>query len=90
MFHFRRYGESFPISAEVLDSSFTVPIGKAKVCSKFSGREPLNFVWYFFMDFQEGLLSFGSYWSADRTRRKRYYNYCILQDGWVRASGNVD
>lgn len=25
------YGESFPISAEVLDSSFTVPIGKAKI-----------------------------------------------------------
>ena len=26
-----RYGESFPVSAEVLDSSFTAPIGKAKV-----------------------------------------------------------
>jgi pyruvate/2-oxoglutarate/acetoin dehydrogenase E1 component len=26
------YGESFPISAEVLDSSFALPIGKAKVC----------------------------------------------------------
>uniref|UniRef100_A0ACD6ALP1 Uncharacterized protein n=1 Tax=Avena sativa TaxID=4498 RepID=A0ACD6ALP1_AVESA len=25
------YGESFPISAEILDSSFTVPIGKAKI-----------------------------------------------------------
>ncbi|KAL8103253.1 hypothetical protein AgCh_027704 [Apium graveolens] len=25
------YGESFPISAEVLDSSFCLPIGKAKV-----------------------------------------------------------
>ncbi|CAL9775969.1 unnamed protein product [Musa acuminata subsp. burmannicoides] len=37
------YGESFPISAEVLDSSFCLPIGKAKVyrtrrkiCNKFS------------------------------------------------------
>jgi len=27
-----RYGESFPVSAEVLDSSFCLPIGKAKVC----------------------------------------------------------
>lgn len=26
-----RYGDSFPVSAEVLDSSFTAPIGKAKV-----------------------------------------------------------
>lgn len=26
-----RYGESFPVSAEVLDSSFCLPIGKAKV-----------------------------------------------------------
>jgi pyruvate dehydrogenase E1 component beta subunit len=25
------YGESFPVSAEVLDSSFCLPIGKAKV-----------------------------------------------------------
>lgn len=29
---FCSYGESFPISAEVLDSSFALPIGKAKVC----------------------------------------------------------
>lgn len=28
---FFRYGESFSISAEVLDSSFSLPIGKAKV-----------------------------------------------------------
>ncbi|RWW71974.1 hypothetical protein BHE74_00020257 [Ensete ventricosum] len=28
-----RYGESFPISAEVLDSSFCLPIGKAKYAS---------------------------------------------------------
>ena len=27
-----RYGESFPISDEALDSSFYLPIGKAKVC----------------------------------------------------------
>nr|DAD30468.1 TPA_asm: hypothetical protein HUJ06_009319 [Nelumbo nucifera] len=27
-----RYGESFPVSAEALDSSFCLPIGKAKVC----------------------------------------------------------
>lgn len=27
-----RYGESFPVSDEVLDSSFCLPIGKAKVC----------------------------------------------------------
>jgi pyruvate dehydrogenase E1 component beta subunit len=26
-----RYGESFPVSAESLDSSFCLPIGKAKV-----------------------------------------------------------
>lgn len=26
-----RYGESFPVSQEVLDPSFTLPIGKAKV-----------------------------------------------------------
>ena len=25
------YGESFPVSAEALDSSFCIPIGKAKV-----------------------------------------------------------
>jgi len=28
------YGESFPVSAEVLDSSFCLPIGKAKVCCR--------------------------------------------------------
>lgn len=28
---FSRYGESFPVSAEVFDSSFCLPIGKAKV-----------------------------------------------------------
>ena len=27
-----RYGESFPVSAEAIDSSFCLPIGKAKVC----------------------------------------------------------
>lgn len=32
------YGESFPIKAEVLDSSFSVPIGKAKVCSLAAGK----------------------------------------------------
>jgi pyruvate dehydrogenase E1 component beta subunit len=29
---FCSYGESFPVSAEALDSSFSLPIGKAKVC----------------------------------------------------------
>ena len=29
---FCSYGESFPVSDEVLDSSFCLPIGKAKVC----------------------------------------------------------
>jgi len=28
---FERYGETFPVSPEVLDPSFTLPIGKAKV-----------------------------------------------------------
>ena len=28
-----RYGESFPVSAEALDSSFCLPIGKAKVAN---------------------------------------------------------
>lgn len=30
-----RYGESFPVSEEVLDSSFSIPIGKAKVRGSF-------------------------------------------------------
>jgi pyruvate dehydrogenase E1 component beta subunit len=29
--YFCSYGESFPVSAEVLDSSFCLPIGKAKI-----------------------------------------------------------
>jgi hypothetical protein len=28
---FERYGETFPVSPQVLDPSFTLPIGKAKV-----------------------------------------------------------
>lgn len=31
-----RYGESFRVSEEVLDPNFTLPIGKAKVCSQTS------------------------------------------------------
>jgi len=38
-----RYGESFPVSAEVLDSSFCLPIGKAKVTFKHYLQEYCSF-----------------------------------------------
>lgn len=31
VYSYCRYGESFPVSAEALDSNFCLPIGKAKV-----------------------------------------------------------
>jgi hypothetical protein len=34
---YNRYGESFPVSQEVLDPSFTLPIGKAKVRERLGG-----------------------------------------------------
>lgn len=37
---YHRYGESFPVSVETLDSSFCVPIGKAKVFT-------LNYILFF-------------------------------------------
>lgn len=64
---FFRYGESFPVSAEVLDSSFCLPIGKAKVStlkstkvylSMFMQLVTLLLCLFFFQHVSDHLLSF--------------------------------
>lgn len=75
-----RYGESFPVSAEVLDSSFTAPIGKAKVTLlllfKYFRR------WFPFC-FGIHFLCLTLYLSilVDRKRREGCDYYCFLEDG---------
>jgi len=90
-----RYGETFPVSAEVLDSSFCLPIGKAKVF--------LPQVWkiillnvsavscYFIMLFNYHCCAYicptNCLLSTDWERREGCDHYCLFKNGWLCSQG---